>query len=164
VARRLTALAVALALVLGLAGCTPAPHGGMALRHAADGAVELLLRPCPGKRAWTVIVRQEGTGADRYAWHITGDSASPPIDSVRMFEAPEGWTTDESNLTALEPGVSYVVTAFLGAVIASDVMFTVADLDGLPAGKVLGRGDTNKPAQLTMDEFAKVAAKDCPKK
>jgi hypothetical protein len=161
--RRYGGLVAALVLVLGLAGCTPAPEGGVALRRGADGGVELLFRPCPGERVWSVIVRQENTGANRYAWHIDGGPSSPEIGSVRVFETPDGWTTAESNLTALEPGVSYVVTAFLGSVISSEVGFTVADLDGLSAGKVLGKGDTNKPAQLTMDEFAKVAAKDCKK-
>jgi hypothetical protein len=163
--RRSAGLVAGLTLVLGLAGCTPAPHGGVALRRTADGTAELLFRPCPGERVWTVIVRQENTGGDRYAWQINAATTSAPdIGSVRVFTAPDGWTTVESNLTSFEPGVSYVVTAYLGSVIASDVMFTVADLDGLAAGKVLGRGDTNKPAQLTMDQFAKVAAKDCPKK
>ena len=162
--RRILGFVAGLTLVLGLAGCTPAPEGKVALRSSGDGGVELLFRPCPGQRLWSVIVRQEGTGADRYAWHVDGPSSSPELTSVRVFETPEGWTLAEDNLTGFEPGVSYVVTAFVGSVIASEVMFTVADLDALPAGKVLGRGNTNKPAQLTMDEFAKVAAKDCPKR
>ena len=161
-ARRLAGV-LALVLVLGLAGCTPAPHGGVALHRLPDGTVELLFRPCPGKRVWNVIVRQVNTGADRFAWHIDGVTSSPDIRSVRVFSAPDGWTVAENNLTALEPGVSYVVTATMGSVIQSEVGFTVEDLDGLAAGKVLGRGDTNKPAQLTMDEFATVAAKDCHK-
>jgi hypothetical protein len=162
--RRYAGLVAGLTLVLGLAGCTPAPEGKVALRSTGDGGVELLFRPCSGQRLWSVIVREQNTGADRYAWHIDAPSSAPEISSVRVFETPEGWTLAEDNLTGFEPGVSYVVTAYVGSVIASEVGFTVADLDGLPAGKVLGRGETSKPAQLTMDEFAKVAAKDCPKK
>jgi hypothetical protein len=107
---------------------------------------------------WSVIVRQENTGADRYAWHIDGGPSSPEIGSVRVFETPDGWTTAESNLTALEPGVSYVVTVVpgIGHLVGGRV-------HGRRPGRAVrrqgpGQGRTlNKPAQLTMDEFAKVA-------
>jgi hypothetical protein len=110
-----------------------------------------------------VIVREVGPDAETgRIWHVSGGPDDATVDSLRLFEVPDGWLTGADDLAELDADLSYRIQIEVDSVQESLVVgVTLSALAALDDDQVLGAGEANEGVAMTRAEFAEVAAEPC---
>lgn len=152
------AVALAAALTVALAGCTPEPLRQAAVHRSAGGAA-VVLALCAGDRPARISV-YEATGNPGREWSITGPPEGADLGSVTLFTVPPGWQAS-GDLDALAPGQRYELSVRTANSHRSVVPgFTVADLAGLGAGEVWA-ADGDQGRAMAEPDFRRLATDRC---
>lgn len=118
--------------------------------------VALLFSRCTGYRVDSVSVFADTEDSRVQSWGVSGYRVEPPVASVRLFRAPQGWRTDEASLTVLAGGVPYRARS-TGRVgdrgLDGGVSFTLEDVEGLGRDDVLVADGGEKNKVMDRDEF-----------
>lgn len=148
---------VALAVLAGIAACTPTPHARTAVRYS-NGSPGLLVIDC-GDRLDSISVYRLGV-SPREEWEISTTATPPPAD-ITFLEAPAGWTVAVDTLKAFDAASEYTVSAYTTSKPVAPIYFTQALLERLKPGQVLV-GDTSKSAVvISEEEWRRNAREEC---
>ncbi|NLT55518.1 MAG: hypothetical protein GXX79_13355 [Actinomycetales bacterium] len=145
-------------VLVGAAGCTPADKKVAAVR-SVNGHPTLLIAPCAEADIDSISVYPIGSSERRW-WTIDRESGSTP-EAVTLLEVPPGWTARTEDLTRLEPGASYGVSAFGSPRHAASVQFTQEALAGLRPDQVLVGEPPSGWRVVSERAFRAEARKDC---
>ena len=148
----------AVLLLGGLAACSPEPLPVLGLAVVEDRPVVVLV-PCNGYSEVSVYPRDGDSTGPNLQWRADASSVTEVTELVLLAEPPPGWQ-GAAAAGALRPQVQYNLSGASGSG-ARTVPFTLEDLQGLPAGRVL-TADRNGAKEMDRAEFESQARKSCP--
>jgi hypothetical protein len=159
--RLLASAATALLAMTLLTGCSRAPWAQVGVRKTDNGA-ELVFALCRGARVGDFGLTEEKTEQPQ-RWHASGGPDAPVVSSVRIPVTPEGWIAAQETLTELRPEASYAAWAQTGGgdPLSELSGVTIALIEALTDGQVLGRGEQGVAVPMTYDDFRAQAGKAC---
>jgi hypothetical protein len=149
---------VALAVLPGLASCTPADRPVVAIAYREERPT-LLTVDCPDYKVDSVHVYPDAAD-DRSKWVAETDSRPGP-GQMPLLEAPPGWTVTDRTLGELKPGVGYTLTAYSDARPAISLHFTVDQAGDLGPGEVLSGEPGSDTEVMSEQKFREQAEDSC---
>jgi hypothetical protein len=149
---------LALALLPGLASCTPAAKSVVAIANRGEQPT-LLTVSCSDYKVDSVNVFTAAED-DTSQWAVETDSTPGPAEMV-LLEAPAGWTVTDRTLDALKPGVAYTLMAFSHGKSAVSLDFTVDEVGKLGPGEVLSAKPGADTTAMSEKKFREMAADSC---
>ena len=172
---RLVRAVLGIAVVLGLAGCTPDPHPYIAVT-IVDDRPTLLVAECARTRIEYVTLseRDDSTspspGRARHEWSVASPLSTPGPDGVRnptavaparitFFVNPPSWLVRSKTLRAFREDTEYRVDS--GVANVGSLTFTLARLRKLEPGKVITAVGYLDQHAVSEADFEKAARKDC---
>jgi len=164
---------LAVAVVLGLAGCSPNPAPYLALTMV-DGHPTLLIAECARPVIDNATVAEIDTtasaGPRSPEWWVESPLSTPNPNGVRMstvdapaqitfFEKPSGWLVRLDTLQEFRENAEYRVDAGPGNV--GPLQFSLGRLRELAPGKVLAAVGYHEQHVVSEAKFDKAAQKEC---
>ncbi|MER7540927.1 hypothetical protein ABTX77_40130 [Streptomyces sp. NPDC097704] len=149
----------------GVAACSPAPEGILAVEAVDGSTARLLTMTCSEFTAHHFAVNQDdGPDDDLCDWAVTRAFTGPRVDSVQVFKQPDGWKTYRSKLTGFEKGSTYAAMMDGGIgrkAVSGKLSFGADQLQTLGKGEVLASDGDGGTAVMGRDDFLKAVDSRC---